>query len=376
MKILYITNNYLKGTSGAVYASKAFVNCFAALSEEMTVLYPFKTGYEATDIDPKVTLVPIDDRRSKIKKTIDFLLGNIHRYRTDIPKFFNSQIYDIAVFDTSVVSFRLIKKAKKAGLKCLCIHHNFQIEFIKDDTPWYQLPLLLFWTYFSEKEAVRNSDLNLTLTQTDAESLKDQYDINGNFYVLGVCDFLRKEYIAEFQENQLGHNFIITGQLASIQTENSLVPWLDSYFPILKELCPDCSLVVAGRSPSTRLLNKCKELGVTIIPSPESMKPILDSGDYFICPTSLGSGLKLRNMDGLRAGMQVLTHEKSARGYEEMINEGVMYVYNDIESFKHQLSLMLQSTKSKQDVLNSYKSHFSLDSGISRLKLILQNLNI
>lgn len=376
MRVLYITNNYLKGGSGAIYASKSFVNTFAESVDELTVLYPYKENFEATDINPRVKLVPVVDSRSKLKKIFDWCLGTIHRYENVAILYFDSKQYDVVVFDSSIVSFHLIRKAKAVGLKCITIHHNYQMEFVKDDTPWYLLPIMLIWTYFSEKEAVKNSNLNLTLTQTDAKSLKMHYDLNGKFEVLGVCDYLHKNYKEESQKNNVGYNFVITGQLASIQTEKSLIPWLEIYFPILKEICPDASLVVAGRSPSNRLKKKCNELGVTIIPSPESMKPILNNGDYFICPTSLGSGLKLRNMDGLRVGMQILTHEKSARGYEEMIDAGVMYVYNDIDSFKHKLSLMLQSTKSRQDVLDVYKSYFSLDSGITRLDSILQNLKI
>lgn len=376
MKVLFITNNYLKGGSGAIYASKSFVNMFAESVDKLTVLYPYKENCEATDINPKVELIPVEDCRSKYKKSFDFCLGITHRYGSKILHLFDSKKYDVVVFDSSIVSFHLIRKAKKAGLKCITIHHNYQIEFIKDDTPWYLLPIILFWTYFSERDAVKNSFLNLTLTQTDADSLRSHYDLRGTFKVLGVCDYLRKDYIASHNNTRSGHNFIITGQLASIQTEKSLIPWLESYYPILKDVCPDCSLIVAGRAPSNQLINKCKERGITIIPSPTNMDLLLNNGDYFICPTSLGSGLKLRNMDGLRVGMPILTHERSARGYEQMIKAGVVYTYNDLASFRQQLSKMIQSNKNKQEVLDEYKKYFSLDSGITRLKSILHNSKI
>lgn len=376
MRIIYITNNYLKGGTGAMNASKCFVNSFAAVAQKMTVLYPIKDGYDATDISKHVELIPVFDYRTKLRKMLDLLYGKLHRFGKETAMYFDASKYDTAVFDSSIASFHLIKKARKAGLKCITIHHNYQVEFVKDDTPWYLLPIMLFWTYFSEKGAVKNSHLNLTLTKTDADSLRMHYDKNGKYEVIGVCDYLHKDYIANNIDRKFGQFFIITGQLSSIQTERSLIPWLEDFFPIMKEEFPDSTLVIAGRSPSYRLINKCKQLGVSIIPSPVDMQPILDAGDYFICPTDLGSGLKLRNMDGLRAGMPILTHEKSVRGYEAMVDAGIMYYYNDKESFRKQLISMVKASNSKQDVLDAYKSYFSLESGIARLNVILQNLQI
>ena len=375
MRILYITNNYLKGGSGAIYATKSFVNSFAAVADEMTVLFPYKTGLEPKDINPIVTLVPISDERSKVRKFVDLAFGKMHRYGKNTTAYFDKSKYDVAVFDSSIVSFHLIKTARKAGLKCITIHHNYQVEFVRDDTQWYLLPTMLLWTYFSEKEAVLNSDLNLTLTQTDINSLSAHYDRNGKFEVIGVSDFVLKDYIAE-SDDRKDYNFIITGQLASIQTEQSLIPWLDTYYPIMKKVCPDCTLTVAGRSPSQKLIDACRSKGVVIIPSPVDMKPILDGGSFFICPTSLGSGLKLRNMDGLRAGMQVLTHERSARGYERMVDAGVMYRYSNPTEFECELKKMISKNISKQDVLDAYKSYFSLNAGIERLKKILEEHNM
>ena len=136
MKVLYITNNYLKGGSGAIYASKSFVNTFAESVEELTVLYPYKEDCAATDINEVVKLVPVKDGRSKLRKLFDFCLGTTHRYKNVAIPYFDNRKYDVVVFDGSIVSFHLIKKAVAAGLKCITIHHNYQIEFVKDDTPW------------------------------------------------------------------------------------------------------------------------------------------------------------------------------------------------------------------------------------------------
>jgi glycosyltransferase involved in cell wall biosynthesis len=376
MKTLFITNNYLQSDSGAIYASKSFVNCFSAVSENMTLVYPVKDGVDTQDIDPRIKLIPVGDKRSKLKKSVDMLLGKLHRYGGQVHAMFDSHNYDVVVFDSSIVSYRLIKLAKDAGLKCITIHHNYQIEFVKDDTKWYMLPQTLFWTYFSERDAVRNSDLNLTLTKADSESLRIHYDMQGRFDVIGVCDFVNKDYLTQ-ERSLINHKcFVITGQLASIQTEKSLIPWIKDYYPVLKEIAPESELIIAGRSPSHKLISICRKKGITIIPSPIDMNSILDKGAFFINPTSLGSGLKLRNMDGLRAGMQVISHEKSIRGYEKMVEGGVMRGYSDIEGFANEVRFVINNKKSKQEVLDVYKGCFSLKAGIARLNNIIEKYSI
>jgi hypothetical protein len=42
MRTLFITNTYLDGNSGGVYATKAYINAFAQLSETMTLVYAMK----------------------------------------------------------------------------------------------------------------------------------------------------------------------------------------------------------------------------------------------------------------------------------------------------------------------------------------------
>ena len=82
MKVLFICHSYLKGNNGGIYASKAYINAFAELSDEMTLLYPYKKGMEPEDImDEKITMIPVEDTRSKIKKYLDLIRGHVHRYQ-------------------------------------------------------------------------------------------------------------------------------------------------------------------------------------------------------------------------------------------------------------------------------------------------------
>lgn len=381
MNTLFITNTYLSEHSGVANASKSFIRAFAQLSDAMTVVYPFCEGEEMNGFpESNIVFLPVKDKRKKTIKFLGLLLGKTHRYSTETTQLFDKTKYDLAVFDASPVSFHLIKKAKDAGLKTITIHHNYQIEYSKDDIHFPLKVPVLFWTYFFERASVRNSDLNLTLTSEDAISLAKHYFSDGIFGIIGAFDYYNKELpqqvLLQGNNKDKAKVFVITGQLSSIQTEESLLPWLDDYYPLLLEKVPMCKLIIAGRNPSEKLINYCKVKGVEIIPSPKNMSDVLCKGDYFICPTSMGSGLKYRIMDGLGTGMQVLTHVRSARGYDEMERQKVLFSYNNTSSFVEKLTEMTERRMSKEEVFNIYQSYFSIEAGIKRLESILKQYHI
>ena len=371
MKTLFITNSYLRGNSGGIYATKAYINAFALLSESMTLVYAMKEGLEAQDIlEDKITMIPVWDGRSKAHKFMDLCLGTVNRFQKRIFKLIDPLSFDTVVFNNSDVSSGLINKFKALGVKTITIHHNYQIEYLRGDCSKLTLLPSLFWTYIYEGMAVRNSDLNLTLTREDINLLQKHYGY-GKFDVLGVFEF--KPFTELFYDaTPRGHKYVITGWLGSKQTEESLIPWIREYYPLLKEEDPLSELTIAGRDPSVSLCNLAEVYDIKVIASPVDMQPILDSADYYICPTDRGGGLKLRNMDGLKSGLPVLTHAISSRGYEYMISLGVVYSYHDHKSFKSGVKALCTSRYKKQDILNLYQSYYSLDAGTCRLDSLLR----
>ena len=370
MRTLFIEYSYLNGNGGGIYAARTHINLFAELSESMTLFYPYKKGKEAEEIlEGNIKMIPVEDKRSKIRKFFDLLVGKVHRYKFD-SKLFDTALYDVVVFDNSVVSSRMIKRFKQAGVKTITIHHNYQIEYLKGDSSRLTLLPQLFWTLVYEGDAVRNSDLNITLTHQDAELLRKHYCTTAKFAVLGVFEYKRieRKNVANKKSN---HNYVISGSLATKQTEDSLISWIQEYYPLLKVFDNQAILTIAGRSPSSKLTKLVFDCGIKLIPSPSNLHAIVSESDYYICPINRGGGLKLRIMDGLKAGLPVLTHEVSARGYEKLIDKVFVISYNDQESFRRGLSILVKNN-SKEVIQSTYNSLFCYDAGIATLSQILQ----
>lgn len=374
MNILFITHHYLSSNGGGSFASRAYINAFAEIADEMTLLYPIKEGENLfPGINKKVKTIPVEYNIPKWRKVFDLLCGRVHRYYKVAPKFIKSKDYDVVVFDNSKTSFRLIDFAHKYGKKTIVIHHNFEYEYVRDNTKGFLRLISLYWTKKYERDAAQKSDLNLTLTNQDCELLCKNFR-NGNkdnFRVLGTFEY--KPFVScRIKELEPGKiNFVITGNLGARQTEQSLIPWIQNYYPLIKDVFPNSVVTIAGKNPSERLRQICQTAQIQLIPSPKSMDPIMEKASYYICPIHLGGGIKLRVMDGLKWGVPVVAHSVSARGYDAFGNAGCLLTYSNKDEFQNALLRLKKIHLTKAFVQKIYASHFSFESGVERMKKIL-----
>ena len=374
MKILFVTQHYLDGKGGGTFASKAYINAFAKNATQMKLLYPIKKDEkQLKDIDESVSLCPVSYSKPKLCKLVDLIIGRVHRYYHIIPQLLKNEKFDVVVFDNSKTSYRLIDLVRRYGSKVIVIHHNFEYEYVRDNSTGILKALQLFWTKRYERDATLKSDLNLTLTKQDADLLCKAFNGNKNsFKLLGTFEFV--PYVAKMIKNDgdSKNRFVITGNLSAMQTEHSLLKWLKDYYPILKDCFPSSSLTIAGKNPSQAIQKQCSNLGIRLISSPESMDDVLQDADFYICPTELGGGLKLRVMDGLRWGLPVVTHKVSARGYDLFEEKGILLSYSNKIEFKNALLTFSEMNIDKQKVIDMYQNIFSFAAGVKRGKFSIE----
>ena len=371
MKTLFVTHHYLNGFGGGCFASRSFISAFADLSEEMTLLYPARDRETASDLNPKICAVPVSDDVSRLRKMRLVFAGRLHRYAEVFPRVLEEGDFDTVVFDSCYPSFGMIGIAHGKGCRVITIHHNYQFEYVRDN---YRFPLrgfMQYWTRRCEGEAFRRSDLNLTLTQADANSLANAY-AKGTLprtKVLGVFEQPGNLGGKEFPSTE-EDVFIITGDLGIRQTRVSLGEWFADYYPLLKKAFPSGRLILAGKNPHSDIVHLCKGKDVTLVDTPPSMDPVLRQGRYYICPVSKGGGIKLRVMDGLRYGMPVISHSVSARGYERF-EGGALFAYSDPASFVRALEDLKRANVRPESVRELYRGYFSYEAGVARLRDLL-----
>ena len=374
MRVLIVTHNYLTGFGGGAYGARAYINAFAALYDDVTLLYPARTeGEPLTEIDSRIRRIEVVDHASKAAKVVRLAFRGVpHRFEEPFARLLQEERFDMIVFQNSKCSARLIRKARQTGARTIVVHDNYEWEYTRDNTPFLQRPLLLPAVVRTERTAVREADVNLALTPDDADLLLRHYGkgMKGRMELLGAFEYRSIEPCpATTTESSV---FAITGNLGARQTLDSLLPWLETYYPLLKREIPEAELIVAGKDAGEELKRLLDRLGIEFVDTPPDMSVVLNRAKYYICPVNCGGGVKLRVMDGLRTGLPALVHRVSARGYESL--EGVsLFVYDSPESFVKSLREMLAAPGSAAFRQEAYKARFSFEAGVQRLRNILEH---
>ena len=374
MRVLIVTYNYLSGFGGGVYGARAYINAFAALYDDVTLLYPARTeGEPVSEIDSRIRRIEVVDHASKLSKLARLAFrGVLHRFEQPFADLLARERFDMIVFQNSKCSSRLIRKARETGARTVVVHDNYEWEYTRDNTPFLMRPLLLPAVVKTERTAVREADINLALTPDDADLLVRHYGkgMKGRMDLLGAYEFRSIEPCpATTVDSPV---FAITGNLGARQTLDSLLPWLETYYPLLKKEVPEAKLIVAGKDAGEELKRLLDRLGVEFVDTPPDMSAVLNRAKYYICPVNCGGGVKLRVMDGLRTGLPALVHRVSARGYESL--EGIsLFVYDSPETFVKSLREMMAAPGDSTLRQEAYKARFSFEAGVERLRNILEH---
>lgn len=385
MRVLIVTHHFLDSNSGGSFASRAYINAIAEIAGECRLLYPDNGNKIDKYISEKVEKRGVRNRVSKIGKLIDIYFGRINRYNSIFFEEVQSFQPDWVVFDNSRSSAGYIRRLKQMRIKTITIHHNYEMEYYRGSKP----PLLwrfafLYYMKMTEKNAVLLSNLNLTLTKEDINLLKENYvkESSPCFECIGVFEYAGKSSFVDVKERVIHFEkeffFAISGSLSAHQTDVSVIPFLKKYYPIILTKFPKAKLIIAGREPSNSLKELCETYdSIELVANPVDMSEILSRADFYICPTNVGGGLKLRIMDGLKLGVPVLTHEVSARGYDDFKKSGFLYVYNDQHSFELVLERIVRQKVTgillKSAIQDLYRTKFSFESGVDRFSNLLQN---
>ena len=136
MRVLIVTYNYLSGFGGGVYGARAYINAFAALYGDVTLLYPARSeGEPLSGIDRRVRGIEVVDHSSKLSKAVRLVARGIpHRFEKPFRELLERERFDLVVFQNSKCSTGLIGLARAAGARVVVQHDNFEWEYTRDNT--------------------------------------------------------------------------------------------------------------------------------------------------------------------------------------------------------------------------------------------------
>lgn len=375
-RILYVAMADIHSCSGGGYANRAFYESLISHYPDRVDLVQFEEDVKEEDqnsygVPPKSLKV----------KLLDLSKGTIHRFTPWLLQFIkiHGHNYGCCIINSGILG-DIIPEIKRFIPVVVMIHHNDEAVFQKDNNrPTTFWGLTSYFVNKNQKEAYQVADLNLFLTKYDQQLFENKYgklDSNRNV-VVGVYETQNQN--RPLVKRDLPHNiFVITGALHNVQTIKGIKDLFGHYLTQIEQVFgEDYHLIIAGRKPG-KYIQSQQSNNVSIKADPVNMDEIVSKAGIFICPIHVGSGLKLRIMDGLKMGMPILTHEVSARGYEFFSNEKWFQVYSDTKSFASglkQIKKILECEENLQQIIyDKYLEYFSFEAGDKRFINVLKKV--
>lgn len=372
--IINHANPFAKG--GGSYASRAYMKAFAEWAE----------GGADICIDAESSIV-VDSSiiaanyyrvagRSNLKRIFSLINGDIQRYSSFVKKLLTETQpqYEWAVISGAAEGGALVDLFHRYGIKVVTIHHNYEPEYVYNYTSNPILrPILKYHSFNLQKKAYKESDINLFLTNDDAKKCELEFGKTSSVTrLIGVFEFDKIPPLPKASNNE-NPVFIITGQLGNAQGLDSVEYFFSELYTHIPK---ECKIIISGMNPSQRIKNLCDKCdNVMLVPNPEEMRPVISTGDIYICPTRVGGGLKLRILDGLKLGLPAIVHKCSARGYDVFQDTPYFWQFENPEQFKYCVEELCSQYRKgdidKSFIYGKYIQSFSYEAGLNRVRKIM-----
>lgn len=340
------------------------------------VLHP---ATDASQFDNHFYYIPY---LNKWQKFTHLLQGRIHRYTPWVLDFVDQHPneYSHCIINCGLFG-DLVEGLKKRGLKVCTIHHNYEVKYQMDNKrPSSFGGLTDIFVKRNEKIAYQHSDMNLFLTQYDAEQLGIAYGPSvGCNHVIGLFGRPNMNEKPISIDPLVPNRLVISGGLDSVQSVEGIKQFFREVIPAVDKFYQgDYSLLLAGRCPREEVMEYQKKYPqVTVVANPIDMFDTIRSQSIYICPVNKGSGMKIRLLDGLKIGMPIITHRVSAQGYDMLWDKPWFQIYDDEPSFMVALEKISSIIKSKpnlrQEIIETYLENFSFEKGSSRYVSAIQD---
>lgn len=223
--------------------------------------------------------------------------------------------------------------------------------------------------YIHEQVYFRKADAIIAVSEHDSRYYK-RY-IPGN-KVFVIPNFLiEKDYI--LTELQKGEYVIMTGQFGALQNITGLRWFLENIWS--DESFRTKQLFVAGLGSDT-VLQQIKAAGaftnIKAMGSVDDLKPLIAAAKVSIVPLLQGSGTRLKCIESMALGTQLLSTTKGAEG---IVHEGTIEIADTPETFIRVLNEILDGKiDHTEKAYEIFLRHYSLQSNLKIMKDIINGI--
>jgi glycosyltransferase involved in cell wall biosynthesis len=269
----------------------------------------------------------------------------------------------------------VLSSTGKVFERSVVLHHNFEPDYFSD--AHYDKPhraLLVRAAGRMQRRAMERASINLFLTRQDLQKAQGRYGTGvGASHVFGVYEPVRP--FAPRPERRSGAlRVMISGNFSVRKGYAGLIEMLTAAQERKDRLIRKIHFVVAGRNPTQEVRALADREIIEIVENPPSIDALVRDCDVYLNPNYTGSGIKVRNFDGLRNGLPVLCRIENAAGFDDLESPAFETFATTEEGLARLEGLdagEYRSDRMRRHVWETYAERFASDRGVSRLRNLL-----
>ena len=156
--------------------------------------------------------------------------------------------------------------------------------------------------------------VNLTVSDLDKKMLERITKVN-NFEV--IENGVDVDYFHAVFENVKNKNIIFAGRLDQYSNRESLLHFMESVWPLLKNKYPDLRFTIIGNNPPSKLVEMARgDENIDLLGYVKDVRPHFAKAAISVCPIRDGGGTRIKILDALAMGMPIVSTTIGCEGIE------------------------------------------------------------
>jgi glycosyltransferase involved in cell wall biosynthesis len=270
-----------------------------------------------------------------------------------------------------------LRKLRTVFSPVVVIHQNFEPDYYADayEGHWSK-KLWVRAGWRAERLAARDGDLHLFVTKEDLHRYREAFGVPfERCAVIGVQEDIVSIGPARRPADDMRLRVVITGTMSDRKGVVGLLELLRYLGRHRARLSDRLCFIVVGRGASNEVRTHADGTFVQLRENVPDVGAEARACDVYVNPNYTGSGIKVRNLDGLRNGLPVLCRRENAAGFCDLPSD-VFDVFSSNEELLERLLAMglddVACEARRNAVHRVYASVFSIEEGARRLRTALR----
>ncbi|MGO9480405.1 MAG: polysaccharide deacetylase family protein [Candidatus Kryptoniota bacterium] len=198
--------------------------------------------------------------------------------------------------------------------------------------------------FVQEIDTCNMVDAIFVTSQNDRAILREQLKEKPIYVVPNGVD---TDYFKPSDETTEPYSMVFTGTMDYLPNHDGMVYFLDDIFPLIKRTLPEVKIYVVGKNPPPDLKRRASP-DIIVTGSVEDVRPYAWKASVYVVPLRMGSGTRLKILEGLAMKKAIVTTSIGCEGIEVKDGENVLIANNAVLFAEKVVDLLLDNEKARR----------------------------